>query len=59
MASDGGRPLAAGVIGLGAMGINHARVYGEMAGVELVAVADPAPDRRQPGRPWRQPARLC
>jgi predicted dehydrogenase len=29
------------------MGINHARVYGEMEGVELVAVADPAAERRR------------
>src|SRR5512135_2518903 len=28
------------VIGVGAMGRNHARVYGEMGGVELVGVAD-------------------
>ena len=55
MASDGGRPLAAGVIGLGAMGVNHARVYGEMAGVELVAVADPAPDRRSLVAPGGSP----
>jgi UDP-N-acetylglucosamine 3-dehydrogenase len=47
VASVGGSTLAAGVIGLGAMGINHARVYGEMEGVELVAVADPAPERRR------------
>lgn len=47
MASQGGRLLAAGVIGLGAMGINHARVYGEIEGVELVAAADPAPERRR------------
>ena len=47
MASLGERPLAAGVIGLGAMGINHARVYGEMEGVELVAAADPAAERRR------------
>ena len=47
MASVGGRPLAAAVIGLGAMGINHARVYGEMEGVELVAAADPAAERRR------------
>jgi UDP-N-acetylglucosamine 3-dehydrogenase len=45
--SDGGRLLAAGVIGLGAMGINHARVYGEIEGVELVAVAEPAAERRR------------
>jgi UDP-N-acetylglucosamine 3-dehydrogenase len=40
------RVLRAGVIGLGAMGINHARVYSEIEGVELAAVADPVPERR-------------
>jgi len=30
----------AGVIGVGAMGANHARVYSELQGVELVGVAD-------------------
>ena len=34
------RALRAAVIGLGAMGSNHVRVYGELHGVELVAVAD-------------------
>jgi len=34
------RILRAAVIGLGAMGANHARVYGEIDGVELAAVAD-------------------
>ena len=38
-------PLRAGVIGLGAMGENHARVYGDMPDVELVAVADIDPAR--------------
>jgi predicted dehydrogenase len=33
------------VIGLGAMGANHARLYSDMPGVELVAVADPDPMR--------------
>jgi predicted dehydrogenase len=33
-------PLRAAVIGLGAMGTNHARVYAEIPGVELAAVAD-------------------
>jgi len=33
-------PLRAAVIGLGAMGANHARVYDQMPGVELAAVAD-------------------
>ena len=32
--------LRAAVIGLGAMGANHARVYAEIDGVELAAVAD-------------------
>jgi len=38
-------PLKIGVIGVGVMGSNHARVLAEMAGVELVGVADP--DRKQ------------
>jgi len=33
-------PLEAAVIGVGAMGCNHARVYNEMPDVELAAVAD-------------------
>lgn len=35
-------PLRAGVLGLGVMGRNHARVLGSLDGVELVAIADPA-----------------
>ena len=42
MTGPGGRPLRAGVIGLGMMGRNHVRVWDEATdGVELVAVADP------------------
>jgi UDP-N-acetylglucosamine 3-dehydrogenase len=37
--------LRIGVVGVGVMGSNHARVLSDMAGVELVAVADP--DRKQ------------
>ena len=33
--------LRVGVVGVGVMGSNHARVLSEMAGVELVGVADP------------------
>jgi predicted dehydrogenase len=33
-------PTRAGVIGVGSMGQNHARVYAELPGVELVGVAD-------------------
>lgn len=38
-------PLRVAVIGLGAMGANHARLYREITGVELVATADPDPSR--------------
>jgi predicted dehydrogenase len=41
----GNGKLRIGVIGVGVMGSNHARVLSDMAGVELVAVADP--DRKQ------------
>ncbi|MDJ0925026.1 MAG: Gfo/Idh/MocA family oxidoreductase [Acidimicrobiia bacterium] len=36
--------LRVGVIGLGAMGRHHARIWRQMEGVELVACADPAGD---------------
>ncbi|GAA2519184.1 Gfo/Idh/MocA family oxidoreductase [Pilimelia columellifera] len=36
--------LRAGLIGLGAMGRNHARVLSHLAGVELVGIMDPAGD---------------
>jgi len=39
--------LRAGVIGVGAMGLNHARVYSQIEGVELAAVADPSSERRR------------
>ncbi len=39
--------LRLGVVGVGVMGSNHARVLSEMAGVELVGVADPDPGQRQ------------
>ncbi len=38
--------IRAAVIGVGAIGRHHARVYAELEGVQLVAVADPQPDRR-------------
>lgn len=40
-------PLNAAVIGLGSMGLNHTRVYREIDGVALVAVADTDPSRLQ------------
>jgi len=39
------KPLRAAVIGLGAMGANHARVYAQLPGVELCAVSDLDPAR--------------
>jgi predicted dehydrogenase len=41
--------LRAGLIGLGAMGRNHARVLNLLDGVELVGVLDPAPGAVAPG----------
>ncbi len=38
--------LRAGLVGLGIMGQNHARVLSSLSGVELVAVADPQGDTR-------------
>ncbi|MGA8849166.1 MAG: Gfo/Idh/MocA family oxidoreductase [Dehalococcoidia bacterium] len=35
-----GKPFKVGVIGLGAMGRNHVRVYSELPDVELVGIAD-------------------
>ena len=40
--------LRAGLIGLGAMGRNHARVLNLLDGVELVAIMDPAPNATGP-----------
>src|SRR4029453_15937154 len=34
-------PLRVGVVGVGVMGSNHARVFTDLPGVELVGVADP------------------
>ena len=39
------RPLRVGVVGVGVMGSNHARVFVGLPGTELVGVADP--DRKQ------------
>ncbi|RQG97154.1 Gfo/Idh/MocA family protein [Natrarchaeobius chitinivorans] len=38
------RPIRVGVVGVGAMGENHARVYSELRDVDLVGVADHDPD---------------
>jgi UDP-N-acetylglucosamine 3-dehydrogenase len=39
------KPLKVGVVGVGVMGSNHARVLAEMAGIELAGIVDP--DRKQ------------
>jgi predicted dehydrogenase len=45
------RTLRAGLIGLGSMGRNHARVLQQLPGVELVAAVDPRnPDQQGPVR---------
>src|SRR4029078_4130664 len=40
-------PVSVGVVGVGVMGSNHARVFAGLPGTELVGVADP--DRKQAG----------
>ena len=42
-----GNPLKVGVVGVGVMGSNHARVLSEMAGVQLVGVVDPERKQRE------------
>ena len=42
---DAGHALRVGVVGVGVMGSNHARVFASLPGVEFVGVADP--DRKQ------------
>ena len=44
-AASAERPLRMGVVGVGVMGSNHARVFAGLPGTELVGVADP--DRKQ------------
>src|SRR5262245_64329135 len=43
--ASAGRPLRVGVVGVGVMGSNHARVFAGLPGTELVGIADP--DRKQ------------
>jgi UDP-N-acetylglucosamine 3-dehydrogenase len=44
---DGAELLRVGVVGVGVMGSNHARVFGGLQGVQLVGVADPDPGQRE------------
>lgn len=41
---ENGRTLRAGLVGLGVMGRNHARVLGSLEGVDFVGIYDPAPN---------------
>jgi UDP-N-acetylglucosamine 3-dehydrogenase len=41
------KPLKVGVVGVGVMGSNHARVFSDMTAVELVGVADPDAKQRE------------
>jgi len=43
---DVDRPLRVGVVGIGVMGSNHARVFVDLPGVKLVGVADPDSKQR-------------
>lgn len=45
-AKSSGQPLRVGVIGVGIMGANHARVFAGLPDVQLVAVADPIQAQR-------------
>jgi len=42
-----GKALRVGVVGVGVMGSNHARVFAEISGVELVGIADPDASHRE------------
>jgi predicted dehydrogenase len=44
--ADAGGPLRLGVVGVGVMGANHARVLADLAEVRLAGVADPDPKQR-------------
>ena len=41
------RPIPVGVVGVGSMGENHARIYQELPSAELVGVADDEPTRAE------------
>src|SRR5215210_5724014 len=46
-AGKGDAPLRLGVIGVGIMGSNHARVLADLSGVKVVGIADPGASHRQ------------
>jgi len=44
---SGNELLRVGVVGVGVMGSNHARVFAALPGVQLVGVSDPDPEQRE------------
>jgi UDP-N-acetylglucosamine 3-dehydrogenase len=44
---SGSQLLRVGVVGVGVMGSNHARVFAALQGVQLVGVSDPDPQQRE------------
>ena len=44
---DAGKPVRLGVIGVGIMGSNHARVLADLSGVKVVGIADPGAAHRE------------
>ena len=44
---DAGKPVRLGVIGVGIMGSNHARVLADLGGVKVVGIADPGAAHRE------------
>src|SRR6185312_7661316 len=44
--TDAARPIRIGVVGVGVMGSNHARVLAGLSGVEVVGVVNPDPAQR-------------
>ena len=50
--------LKVGVVGVGVMGSNHARVLSEMSGVQLVGIARPGPQAKGFRHPRRRMPRL-
>jgi predicted dehydrogenase len=44
--NDADKPLRVGVVGIGIMGSNHARVFADLPGVTLIGIADPEPKQR-------------
>lgn len=53
-----GRGLKVGVVGLGSMGKNHARIAAQLPGLNLIGVADPNPETHDFAKTLKTPAFL-